>query len=111
MIYYVTVRKLTMDFFKAVLTDTYIYMLQKRIRNKPCRLTHDLNHENAPVKFSIITSALRVLSRFLSWFRTFPLFPVGLRRPRTRFFSRFPSSAAVSAAIPTHAASLLRIIC
>ena len=52
MSYYVTVRKLTMDFFKAVLTDTYIYMLQKRIRNKPCRLTHDLNHENAPAKFS-----------------------------------------------------------
>ena len=53
MIYYVTVRKLTMDFFRAVPTDTYIYMLQKRIRNKPCRLTHDLNHENAPAKFSI----------------------------------------------------------
>ena len=40
MIYYVTVRKLTMDFFKAVLTDTYIYMLQKRIRNKPCRFAY-----------------------------------------------------------------------
>ena len=44
-----------MDFFKAVLTDTYIYMLQKRIRNKPCRLTHDLNHENAPAKFSSVS--------------------------------------------------------
>ena len=64
MIYYVTVRKLTMDFFRAVPTDTYIYMLQKRIRNKPCRLTHDLNHENAPAKFSNIS-----LMHSKSWMR------------------------------------------